>query len=120
MWGAGGCRGLRRWRSGALWRSLRASRPRELVSWLASKETRQAREETILAVSRRPPERISRQGDRPDQQWSSIRREYGTMLAEKFILLIETLRSRAHPDDSPTGVTTSPHVPAKLPNPRAD
>ncbi len=41
------------------------------------------------------------------------------MLAEKFILLIETLRSRAHPDDSPRVVSTSPHVPVKLPDPRA-
>jgi hypothetical protein len=38
-----------------------------------------------------------------------------TMLAEKFILLIETLRSRAHPDGSPRVVSTSPHVPVKLP-----
>jgi hypothetical protein len=38
------------------------------------------------------------------------------MLAEKFILLIETLRSRSHPDGSPRVVSTSPHVPVKLPN----
>jgi hypothetical protein len=34
------------------------------------------------------------------------------MLAEKFILLIETLRSRSHPDGSPI---TSRHVPIELP-----
>jgi hypothetical protein len=37
------------------------------------------------------------------------------MLAEKFILLIETLRSRAQPDGSPRVVSTSPHIPVKLP-----
>ncbi len=38
------------------------------------------------------------------------------MLAEKFILLIETLRSHAsHPDGSPRVISTSPHVPVKLP-----
>jgi hypothetical protein len=38
------------------------------------------------------------------------------MLAEKFMLLIETLRSRAEPDGSPRVVSTSPHVPVKLPS----
>jgi len=38
------------------------------------------------------------------------------MLAEKFFLLIETLRSHTtHPDGSPRVVSTSPHVPVKLP-----
>jgi hypothetical protein len=38
------------------------------------------------------------------------------MLAEKFILLIETLKSHASPDGSyPPVVSTSPHVPVKLP-----
>jgi hypothetical protein len=37
------------------------------------------------------------------------------MLAEKFFLLIETLRSRSHPDGSPMVISTSPHVPVKLP-----
>jgi hypothetical protein len=37
------------------------------------------------------------------------------MLAEKFFLLIETLRSRSYPDGSPIVVSTSPHVPVKLP-----
>src|SRR4029077_17514359 len=37
------------------------------------------------------------------------------MLAEKFILLIETLKSHASPDGSYPVVSTSPHVPVKLP-----
>jgi hypothetical protein len=41
------------------------------------------------------------------------------MLAEKFILLIETLRSRAQPDGSPRVVSTSPHIPVKLPDANA-
>jgi hypothetical protein len=36
------------------------------------------------------------------------------MLAEKFFLLLETIRSNAQ--NSPRVVTTSPHVPIKLPN----
>jgi hypothetical protein len=37
------------------------------------------------------------------------------MLAEKFILLIETLKSHASPDGAPRVVSASPHVPVKLP-----
>jgi hypothetical protein len=36
------------------------------------------------------------------------------MLAEKFILLLETLRSQRHPDGGPRIVSTSPHVPVTL------
>ena len=36
------------------------------------------------------------------------------MLAEKFILLLETLKSHSYPDDSPCVVSTSPHVPIQL------
>jgi hypothetical protein len=36
------------------------------------------------------------------------------MLAEKFILLLETLRSHSHRDGGPRVVSTSPHVPVKL------
>jgi hypothetical protein len=36
------------------------------------------------------------------------------MLAEKFILLLETLRSQRYPDGSPRIVSTSLHVPVKL------
>ena len=43
------------------------------------------------------------------------------MLAEKFLLLLETLRSHmsdksaTYPDGGPKVVSTSPHVPIKLP-----
>jgi hypothetical protein len=38
------------------------------------------------------------------------------MLAEKFIVYLETLiRSQAHSDGSPRVVSTSPHVPVTLP-----
>ena len=37
------------------------------------------------------------------------------MLAEKYILALETLiRSRTHPDGSPRVASTSPHVPVRL------
>jgi hypothetical protein len=32
------------------------------------------------------------------------------MLAEKFLLLLETLRSHAHDDGSPRIISTSPHI----------
>jgi hypothetical protein len=42
-------------------------------------------------------------------------REYGQMLAEKFILYLETLiRSPSHSDGRPRIVSTSPHVPVML------
>jgi hypothetical protein len=37
------------------------------------------------------------------------------MLAEKFLLLLETLRSHSHPDGSPIVVSTSRHIPIELP-----
>ncbi len=38
------------------------------------------------------------------------------MLAEKFILLLETLlHGQTHSDGSPRVVSTSPHIPVKLP-----
>jgi hypothetical protein len=37
------------------------------------------------------------------------------MLAEKFLLLLETLRSRAQPDGNERVVSTSPHIPVQLP-----
>ena len=40
------------------------------------------------------------------------------MLAEKFFLLLEMLKSRTYPDGSPRVVSSSPHVPVKLPNAR--
>jgi hypothetical protein len=36
------------------------------------------------------------------------------MLAEKFILLLETLRNHTRPDGSPRVVSSSRHVPMKL------
>jgi len=36
------------------------------------------------------------------------------MLAEKFFLLLETLRSHTHQDGSPRVFSTSQHVPIKL------
>jgi hypothetical protein len=38
------------------------------------------------------------------------------MLAEKFLLLLEMLKSRSYPDGSPRVVSTSPHIPIKLPD----
>jgi hypothetical protein len=38
------------------------------------------------------------------------------MLAEKFFLLLETLKSRSYSDGGPRVVSTSPHVPVELPN----
>ena len=38
------------------------------------------------------------------------------MLAEKFMLVLESLiRGHSHSDGSPRVVSTSPHVPVKLP-----
>jgi hypothetical protein len=37
------------------------------------------------------------------------------MLAEKFILLVETLKNHASPDGAPRVVSVSPHVPVKFP-----
>ena len=38
------------------------------------------------------------------------------MLAEKFMLVLETLKSHALPDGSTRVVSTTPHVPIQLPN----
>jgi hypothetical protein len=40
------------------------------------------------------------------------------MLAEKFFLLLETLKSRSYPDGSPRVVSGSPHIPVTLPQAR--
>jgi hypothetical protein len=37
------------------------------------------------------------------------------MLAEKFFLLLETLRSHSSDDNPPVVISTAPHVPIKLP-----
>jgi hypothetical protein len=36
------------------------------------------------------------------------------MLAEKFFLFLETIRSNGYPDDAPRVVSTSRHVPINL------
>jgi hypothetical protein len=42
--------------------------------------------------------------------------EFDHMLAEKFFLLLESLkRSQAYTDGAPRVVSSSPHVPIKLP-----
>jgi hypothetical protein len=46
---------------------------------------------------------------RDDQRWSSI------MLAEKFFLMLEALKRSTYTDGSPRVISTSPHVPVKLP-----
>ncbi len=38
-----------------------------------------------------------------------------SMLAEKFFLVLETLRSHGNADLSPRVVSSSPHVPIRLP-----
>jgi hypothetical protein len=38
------------------------------------------------------------------------------MLAEKFFLLLETIKSNSYPDGTTRTVSTSPHVPVKLPS----
>ena len=38
------------------------------------------------------------------------------MLAEKFFLVLETLKSHTGPDGSPLVTSTSPHVPVRLPH----
>jgi hypothetical protein len=37
------------------------------------------------------------------------------MLSEKFILLLETIKSHSNPDGSTRVVSTSRHIPVKLP-----
>ncbi len=42
--------------------------------------------------------------------------EFDHMLAEKFFLLLESIiRSQTYSDGSPRVVSTSPHIPVKLP-----
>jgi len=38
------------------------------------------------------------------------------MLAEKFILLLDTLKCSGHADGGPRVISTSQHVPMQLPN----
>jgi hypothetical protein len=51
-----------------------------------------------------------------DLHREAITNEVSNMLAEKFFLVLESLiRSRSYPDGSPRVVSTSPHLPIKLP-----
>jgi hypothetical protein len=50
-----------------------------------------------------------------DQIREAVLSEVAHMLAEKFFLLLETLRSQARPDGGPIIVSTARHVPIKLP-----
>ena len=42
------------------------------------------------------------------------------MLAEKFFLVLETVRSNRNADGSPRVASTSPHIPVKLPSAKQD
>jgi hypothetical protein len=59
---------------------------------------------------------IEFQAHEPDKTGEVIVSEATHMLAEKFILLLETAIRRTHPDGSPRVVSTSRHVPIKLPS----
>jgi hypothetical protein len=52
---------------------------------------------------------------RQDESKRALNNEATPMLAEKFILLLETLKSHASPGGGTRVVSTSPHVPVKLP-----
>jgi len=53
-----------------------------------------------------------------DQLKDAFSKKVAHMLAEKFFLLLETVRSQnqSYPDGSPIIVSTTRHVPVKLPN----
>ena len=38
------------------------------------------------------------------------------MLADKFFLMLEALKRSGYADGSPRVISTSPHIPVKLPN----
>jgi len=63
---------------------------------------------------------IEFQSGRPDPSGWCIFFEATLILAEKFILLLETLRSHSYPDGGPRVVSTSPHVPVKLTGAKPD
>jgi hypothetical protein len=50
-----------------------------------------------------------------EQHDSAVTQGNAKMLAEKFILFLETLLSRAEPDGCPRVVSTTPQVPVNLP-----
>jgi hypothetical protein len=62
-----------------------------------------------------PRQRNNPVGDAAEAFWRDARREFA-MLAEKFILFLESLirsQSRSYPDGSPRMLSTSPFVPIK-------
>jgi hypothetical protein len=57
------------------------------------------------------------QSDSPIRR-GNFAREVIAMLAEKFFLILETIRSRAAEDIPRPVVSTAPHVPIKVESPR--
>ncbi|AND89794.1 hypothetical protein ACVME8_006721 [Bradyrhizobium diazoefficiens] len=55
---------------------------------------------------------------RLDSFQEAITNEGDAMLAEKFFLVLESLirGGRTYPDGSPRVISTSPHIPVKLPD----
>jgi hypothetical protein len=53
-----------------------------------------------------------------EQDQETFTSEGAAMLAEKFFLILETLRSNVRPDGSQIVVSRTPHVPIKLPSPK--
>jgi hypothetical protein len=52
----------------------------------------------------------------PSYLWCETNEQATHMLAEKFFLILETIISRTCPDGSSIVVSTSRHVPIKLPS----
>jgi hypothetical protein len=73
-------------------------------------ETIPAFDETVFKNRRRWHETSIGYAEPTSRQWTT------PMLAEKFILLLETLRSQTHADGSPRVISTSAHIPVKLPS----
>jgi len=75
--------------------------------------------ENILKSNRRSMLASKQPESRQDHRGDQLRTG-NAMLAEKYILLLETLRSiaergPAYPDGAPKVISTSPHVPIKQP-----
>jgi hypothetical protein len=64
-----------------------------------------------------PARRIARRRSEPRPFLD--RAEDAHMLAEKFFLLLETLKNRSYADGGPRVVSSSPHIPVKLPQNQA-
>ena len=62
---------------------------------------------------------IEFQAREPDRYQEAIVSGATQMLAEKFFLALETVISRTYSDGSPRVVSTSRHIPVKLPSERA-